>query len=249
MLKEKKMNTPKELAEARKTGQTFYFTGKFCPKGHVAKRYTNSSKCVLCTSETSKKYGPQWYQNNKERLRPIRREHYKNNKNKYYDYQIKYREKNPEAYKSTCEKSITKLKNNGYYKKFNNIYRNRKNEIKRKRLKTDYEFRLRELVRSRIQSGLKKQITKAKKSMSSIKYLGCTYAKYINYLESKFTKEMNWENMGGNNGWQIDHIKPLTTFNLNTVEQQLIAFNYKNTQPLWKIDNLKKGANYNIRNF
>ena len=49
---------------------------------------------------------------------------------------------------------------------------------------------------------------------------------------------MTWQNYGI---WHIDHIQPLSKFNLLKLEQQKIAFNYKNLQPLWAIDNLKKG--------
>lgn len=46
---------PKTRAEARKTGSMFYFTGKPCVRGHVAKRYTKIKMCVLCASERNKK--------------------------------------------------------------------------------------------------------------------------------------------------------------------------------------------------
>ena len=53
---------------------------------------------------------------------------------------------------------------------------------------------------------------------------------------------MKWSNMGGKKGWQIDHIKPLVKFDLSKKSNQLKAFNYKNTQPMWIKDNLSKGG-------
>lgn len=38
-------------AEAKKLGQTTYYTGKLCSKGHDAPRYTNSDKCIECHKE------------------------------------------------------------------------------------------------------------------------------------------------------------------------------------------------------
>jgi len=54
---------------------------------------------------------------------------------------------------------------------------------------------------------------------------------------SLFLENMSWDNYGN---WHIDHIIPISSFNLENVEEQKICFNYKNTQPLWAIDNLKK---------
>lgn len=232
------ITTPKELLLARKKNLTFYFTGKPCPKGHIANRYTKSSKCVICVSERSKKYGPEWFQKNKIRLRKIRKKHAENNRDKYVEYQKKYRDKNPENYKKTLDKSKEwrKKYSSNYWKK----NKSQLLEKKYKKLKEDFQYRLKEIIRSRIQSGLKQHAKNHKKSMRTIMYLGCTYKEYINYLEKKFKKGMNWSNMGGNNGWQIDHIIPLSNFDLSKKKNQLMAFNFKNTQPLWKKENLVK---------
>jgi hypothetical protein len=54
-----------------------------------------------------------------------------------------------------------------------------------------------------------------------------------------FTEGMSWDNYGE---WHIDHILPCSSFDLADIEQQKICFNYKNLQPLWAEDNLRKGA-------
>ena len=40
--------------------------------------------------------------------------------------------------------------------------------------------------------------------------------------------------------WHIDHIKPCAAFDLTDPKQQKECFNYKNLQPLWAQDNIKK---------
>jgi len=49
---------------------------------------------------------------------------------------------------------------------------------------------------------------------------------------------MNWENHG--KLWEIDHIIPITRFNLLDPEEQKKAFHFSNTQPLNWRENRKK---------
>ncbi len=55
---------------------------------------------------------------------------------------------------------------------------------------------------------------------------------------------MTWENYGlGYGTWQIDHIKPLVSFDLSKREEFLQACHYTNLQPLWHEDHVKKTRN------
>jgi hypothetical protein len=42
-------------------------------------------------------------------------------------------------------------------------------------------------------------------------------------------------------GWHIDHIKPLSKFNLQDRNEFLKANHYTNLQPLWAEENISKG--------
>ena len=77
-------------------------------------------------------------------------------------------------------------------------------------------------------------------------YLGCSYKKYKLFLENKFKKGMSWSNMG-KSGWEIDHIKPISLFDLTKKSDQKKAFNFRNTQPLWSYENRSKGKNFERR--
>jgi hypothetical protein len=76
------------------------------------------------------------------------------------------------------------------------------------------------------------------KNGTTVKLLGISYEKAKQHLERQFTKGMTWDNYGE---WHIDHIYPLAKA---TTEEELIRLcHYTNLQPLWALDNLKKGAN------
>ena len=59
------------------------------------------------------------------------------------------------------------------------------------------------------------------------------------HLESKFDSNMNWSNIGK---WHIDHVQPLhRSLDISELQRRL---HYTNIQPLWAIDNIKKGINH-----
>lgn len=107
-----------------------------------------------------------------------------------------------------------------------------------KRRAADAAFRLQMIVRTRIHSALQKSL--AKKQCRTLALVGCTGTELKQWLESKFSEGMTWENQG-KHGWHIDHIIPLSAFDLNDPNQQRAAFHYSNLQPLWAIDNMRKG--------
>ena len=58
---------------------------------------------------------------------------------------------------------------------------------------------------------------------------------------------MNWDvYMKG--GIHIDHIIPCKNFDLTDPNQQKKCFHYSNLQPLWGLDNLKKGTSLTFNN-
>lgn len=58
------------------------------------------------------------------------------------------------------------------------------------------------------------------------------------YIESKFEPGMSWENHGE---WHLDHIIPLSRFDCTKENEILKANALENLQPLWAVDNLRKG--------
>jgi hypothetical protein len=79
------------------------------------------------------------------------------------------------------------------------------------------------------------------KSDHTLSLLGCSIEEFRKHIESQFQEGMTWENQG-RNGWELDHIIPCSYFDLSDPEQQRICFNYRNLQPLWKLENRRKQA-------
>jgi len=123
------------------------------------------------------------------------------------------------------------LKNKREINKKHNYYLKNYNYNKRK---TNICFKLLVNLRTRIWFALKRNI----KSLKTIELIGCSLEFLRKHLESQFKEGMSWSNYGK---WHIDHIKPCASFDLSKREQQRKCFHYKNLQPLWAEDNLKKG--------
>jgi hypothetical protein len=151
---------------------------------------------------------------------------YKNNQNKNNKLFFKQNPKYWEEYREKNREKINKYQRER--KEKTNIYRKEKRQ-------NDVNFKLKENIRSYIY-----QTLKCKKSTSFSIYLGCFIEEYKLYLEKQFDKNMNWDNYGVY--WEIDHILPLSSFNLNTLLEQKKAFNYKNTQPLTIHENRSKNG-------
>jgi hypothetical protein len=77
---------------------------------------------------------------------------------------------------------------------------------------------------------------KNKKSFSQ--NIGCTLEELILHIQSKFQIGMSWDNYGK---WHIDHVYPLSVAYDKGEDMFKKACNYKNLQPLWALDNIRKG--------
>lgn len=139
---------------------------------------------------------------------------HKQNSWKYKDYQKR------------ANKEWRKI-NSGYQ---NNYTKNRKGN--------DINFKLTVSLRTRLNSAIRGNY----KSGSAVNDLGCSIEELKAHLENRFQEGMSWNNWS-KDGWHIDHIRPLASFDLTDKEELKKACHYTNLQPLWAEDNLKKGAN------
>lgn len=77
------------------------------------------------------------------------------------------------------------------------------------------------------------------KSGSTRTLIGCSWEVFKAHIEKQFVAGMSWANRSL---WHVDHIKPVSKFDLTTLAGQQAAFHYSNCQPLWAPLNLAKGA-------
>ena len=119
-------------------------------------------------------------------------------------------------------------------------YKNKFNLNRSKRRKEDPGYK----AISNLRSGLNKLFRRKpsmNKNLNTLKLIGCSREELKLHLEKQFKLGMNWENYNYN-GWHIDHIIPLSTAKSfsEIVEKKLM--HYSNLQPLWRLDNQKKGG-------
>jgi hypothetical protein len=138
------------------------------------------------------------------------------------------------------EKSIQwNNQNQNRYKQLqSDWYQNNKEHIRNKfndRYKNDHEFRIRKNCQRRIQA-----LFKENKQYSTNKYLNCTNKFFIEWLEFCFRKDnkMNLDNHGSY--WHLDHVIPITKFDLTKEDQIYLCFNWINYMPLSAKENISK---------
>lgn len=107
---------------------------------------------------------------------------------------------------------------------------------RRKYYKTNLNFRVAAVLRARLVDALNNDT----KAGSAVRDLGCSIQEFKQHIESLWLPGMTWDNWS-KDGWHIDHIEPISKFDLSDPEQLKKACHYTNMQPLWAKDNLSKG--------
>jgi transposase-like protein len=181
-------------------------------------------ECNSCRKEYREK--------NKLVIQQKQKKYYEDNKDFLLEKNKQYRNENIDTiniqrkeYRMKTEiKEHVALKNKEYLPK-------RKEQIKIKR-KTDLNFKISEIIRSKIHKILKNEKT------SYLKILGCDLDFFKKWIEFQFVNNMNWSNLGI--FWQIDHILPISKFDCSKENEKQICFHWTNLQPLTSNENRSK---------
>lgn len=133
------------------------------------------------------------------------------------------------------------------HKKWVNENREHRNAYSAKRDKDrkliDPKYKLRCTMGQRISGSLNRRLKGVKQERRKHweRLLGYTVDDLMRRLEKLFKPGMTWENYGE---WHLDHIIPLAAFNYTSVGDIDFkrAWALTNLQPLWAVENSKKGA-------
>lgn len=225
--------------EALDKGLKFYFTGKPCKRGHIAKRYVAKSYCLECSRlsalesqnknpERKRENQSRYHEKNKEKL-----------KQKYHDNKKEYSERSKKYYQENRSKIINKAKD--YATKNRNKIRERKRRYYIENKNTE-KFRVRSAASNSIRNVMdairKNNKDKVKGKSSKVNF---DVNEFKIRIESLFEDGMSWDNYGE---WHVDHIKPIIAFINEGVFDIDLINSINNLQPLWAKDNLSKGGKH-----
>lgn len=138
----------------------------------------------------------------------------------------------PKQSKSMC-KQCKNAKQRGYYKKNKKRLNKQMYQYQKNKMKIDPLFRLQKNLRRRLRKICKR------KSDTTMGLVHCSSNHLRQYLERQFQPGMSWNNYG--TVWEVDHMMPCSSFNLEKKEEQYKCYHFTNMQPLSKTDNLRKG--------
>ena len=167
------------------------------------------------------------YIKNKEKIDQQNKEWAEKNRERSNQIKRKWAKNNPEKVKALRRK---------YHKEHREKLNLNQNEYRREKYSTDELYRLSCSIRNSI--GKISKLTKQKKELNSLKYLGCTLEEFKDHIESQWQEGMSWDNHGLH-GWHIDHIKPIDWY-VKHSDDPWQANHYTNLQPLWAEENILK---------
>lgn len=208
--------------------------GKAWRKKHALKLKEQQRARQRTNSEAISAYQKQYQKDNAERIKQKAKEWRKANPETVSKGKRLYLERHPERREKT-EKSR--------YQKNKTIIIKKNNRRSTERMKTDPVFNLSSKLRWRTNRIVKYGLKGGNMRPKTLELLGCSFSEFKSYLEKLFQPGMTWEKFLKAQ-IHLDHIRPVSSFDLRDVEQIRKCFHYSNHQPLWAIENIKKGCKW-----
>lgn len=190
--------------------------------------------CVSAREDAARKLKYEKYEKGRKRVRSkeesrIRSAKWtKNNKKKRLESCRKYYERN---------KEIISVKSRAYNQREEVQERRRAYEAHKRA--TDPKYRLNQAMKA----GLRRGLLEGKGGRKWEELTGFSLADLSRHLERQFSRRMTWDNYG-DDGWHVDHIRPLDAYTFTTpeCEEFRAAWCMTNLRPLWGTENHSKSA-------
>jgi len=187
-----------------------------------------------------------YYEQNKKDILENRKEYYQENKDEKQKYNKIYYQNNRSEIINNVK--IYYIINKKSIQKYHNIYN------KNKRL-TNPNFKIKAAISANINFHLKSNRS-CKDGNICLNYLSYTIQELKEHLEKQFEPWMTWDNYGRYNAktwddsnlstwkWQIDHIKPQSTFKYTSMDSEEFkkCWNLTNLRPLSSKQNFLDGV-------
>ncbi len=226
----------------------------------VRARGYRANICRECGKEVSRQYAithreaankskREWVKRNSEKEKERIRQYAQDHPEKQIERSKRYRDRHPERvavyqkkYRAENPEFIRGLKKKWTAENIDAINMQRKKRrLERFANEPEYEKRLR--LRCNMANAINKSLNRKKNGASWEQLTGYTLDDLIRHLEKQFQPGMTWKNHKYD-GWQIDHIIPISVFNISSSAD--IDFKrcwaLKNLRPLWGLENLSKRA-------
>lgn len=230
-------------ALARNAGSPRYFTGRPCAHEHLSERYTANAMCVECTALRNRSE-KQRIEQKAIRRRPENMEKSRLSAARYHaenrdDVIVKMAARNKAYYEKNRERIKAQT---SAYQVTNSDARNAyKSKWMSERAKADPEFAMLLVMRKHVARMMDRIKAKRLQSARTTEIVGYTPAEFVAHMEPMFKPGMTWENHGE---WHVDHIRPLSSFDLTRPDHQRMANSLHNLQPMWAIQNLRKSDSW-----
>ena len=109
----------------------------------------------------------------------------------------------------------------------------------RQHLNYKFNFRYHDDFTFKMKKNCHRQLLKnLNKKSSTMKYFSCDIELFTKWLRYCFTNEMTMNNHGSH--WHLDHVIPISLFDLNNPDEVYLCFYYLNYMPIKAKDNLSK---------
>lgn len=218
----------------------------FCTKKYKGGVRITRGICKSCNSDKAKQRYADESQEDRERRKLIARQWRDNNKDKVRELKRKDRQRvkvirlssviheaHVIAYNKnkTKEEKLFKLKHDSHVK----LWKSYPDIM----YKWNYKHNINALLYAKLKRGVYRAIGKSASFSGWPDKIDFTIDQLKDHLESQFVLGMNWDNR---HDWHIDHIVPIKAFNIKDVDSKEFkaCFSLHNLRPVWPKENREK---------